>query len=767
MLPSLLLYAVSLGVVAAENGLKAWLRYAPLPNPNAFHLTLASNIIALNTSTASPVYTASLELQKGIKDIFSQAIKISDNSQLASSSLIVGIIDDYNKVYGDEGDVPNLDEDGFWISTKSNTVKILGQNERGALYGAFEYLSMLAQGDFTRIASVNNPNQPIRWVNQWDNIDGSIERGYGGSSIFFKNGGIVDDLTRVSEYARLLASIRVNGIIVNNVNANATLLSPRNIQGLGRIAGVMRPYGIQVGISLNFASPTIIGGLSTFDPLDSGVISFWTNITDQIYQRIPDFSGYLVKANSEGQPGPLTYNRTLAQGANLFAKALDPHDGIVMFRAFVYDQLNESDWKADRANAAVQFFKELDGKFADNVVVQIKYGPIDFQKASKVSDIISSERFNRPLGGSAAVVNVGMNSTWLGSHMAMSNLYAYGRLAWDPSQDTESILQDWIRLTFGLDPQVLETITEISMDSWPAYEQYSGNLGIQTLTDITGNHFGPKPQSQDGNGWGQWTRADQKKIGMDRTVANETGFSGTYPPEIAGMYENIATTPDDLLLWFHHVNYTHVLHSGKTTFVKMWETLEGKIDDERYEHVLFRQTYQAGHSIVWRDAISNFYWNLSRIPDEAKRVGHHPWRVEAESMELEGYMIVPVTPFEAASNYTAIITSSNTTAGTASLKLGFPSGTYDLAVNYFDLVGGSAQWQVFLNNKLVGEWIGDHEDTLGHAVSANLDGHTASRITFKGIEAQKGDVLKIVGIPDGTDRVPLDYVAVLPPGDID
>jgi len=389
MLPSLLLYAVSLGVVAAENGLKAWLRYAPLPNPNAFHLTLASNIIALNTSTASPVYTASLELQKGIKDIFSQAIKISDNSQLASSSLIVGIIDDYNKVYGDEGDVPNLDEDGFWISTKGNTVKILGQNERGALYGAFEYLSMLAQGDFTRIASVNNPNQPIRWVNQWDNIDGSIERGYGGSSIFFKNGGIVDDLTRVSEYARLLASIRVNGIIVNNVNANATLLSPRNIQGLGRIAGVMRPYGIQVGISLNFASPTIIGGLSTFDPLDSGVISFWTNITDQIYQRIPDFSGYLVKANSEGQPGPLTYNRTLAQGANLFAKALDPHDGIVMFRAFVYDQLNESDWKADRANAAVQFFKELDGKFADNVVVQIKYGPIDFQVREPASPLFA------------------------------------------------------------------------------------------------------------------------------------------------------------------------------------------------------------------------------------------------------------------------------------------------------------------------------------------------------------------------------------------
>jgi len=534
---------VSLGTVNSENGQNAWLRYDPLQSVNSYNLSLASNIIALSTSRTSPVYTASLELQKGIQSIFSQAIKKSDKTHQAASSLIIGTVDDYSHVYGNGNDVPDLEEDGFWLNTEGEIIKILGQNERGALYGAFEYLSMLAQGDFSPKSSINNPNQPIRWVNQWDNMDGSIERGYGGPSIFFNNGGIVDNLTRVSEYARLLASIRVNGIIVNNVNANVSLLSPQNIQGLGRIADVFRPYGIQVGISLNFASPTAIGGLTTFDPLDSGVISFWTNITDQIYQRIPDFAGYLVKANSEGQPGPLTYNRTLADGANLFAKALNPYNGVVMFRAFVYNQLNESDWKADRANAAVQFFKELDGKFDNNVIIQIKYGPIDFQvreptsplfanlyntntaielevtqeylgqqchlvylaplwktvldfdlrvgkKTSKVSDIISGERFNRPLGGSAAVVNIGTNETWLGSHMAMSNLYAYGRLAWDPSQDSQDILQDWIRLTFGLDSEVLNTITKMSMESWPAYEQYSGNLGIQTLTDITGNHFG-------------------------------------------------------------------------------------------------------------------------------------------------------------------------------------------------------------------------------------------------------------------------------------
>jgi alpha-glucuronidase len=334
-----------------------------------------------------------------------------------------------------------------------------------------------------------------------------------------------------------------------------------------------------------------------------------------------------VKANSEGQPGPPTYNRTLAQGANLFARALKRHGGILMFRAFVYNNnINETDWKADRASAAVDFFRGLDGEFADNAVVQIKYSPIDFQvreptsplfahlqntstaielevtqeylgqqchlvylpplwktvldfdlrvnhEPSKVSDIISGKRFNRPLGGSAAVVNVGTNTntTWLGSHLAMSNLYAYGRLAWDPTSDPESMLQDWTRLTFGSDPLVISTITNMSMASWPAYENYSGNLGIQTLMDILYTHFGPNPASQDNNGWGQWTRADGFSIGMDRTVSNGTGFSGQYPAEVAAVYGNISTTPDNLLLWFHHVNYTHRLHSGETVIQHFYD----------------------------------------------------------------------------------------------------------------------------------------------------------------------------------------------------
>ena len=829
-----------LAFAAAENGLDGWLRYAPIPDASQHQTSVPANLIVLNSSVISPVSTAGVELQKGIHGILGKTLGTQSDPK---SSIVVGTVAAYTAAYGKPEGLPrDLGEEGFWLNTNGDAVQILGQDERGALYGAFEYLSRLAQGNFKVESYDTSPNQLIRWVNQWDNLDasgvhGSVERGYGGPSIFFADGYVVQDMTRVSQYARLLASIRVNAIIVNNVNANASLLKPENIAGLGRIADAFRPYGIQIGISINFASPQTFGNLTTFDPLAPEVIKFWGDITDTLYSRIPDMVGYLVKANSEGQPGPLTYNRTLAQGANLFAKAVQPYGGLLMFRAFVYDLLNESDWRADRANAAVEFFKDLDGAFDENVIVQIKYGPIDFQvrepvsplfshlkktstaielqvtqeymgqqnhlvylpplwqtildfdmrvdgQRSLVRDIISGKHFNRKLGGSAAVVNVGTNSTWLGSHLAMSNLYAYGRLAWEPKLDSQDILQDWIRLTFGSDPKVIDVITKMSMVSWNAYENYSGNLGIQTLTDILYTHFGPNPANADNNGYGQWTRADRDSIGMDRTVSNGTGFSGQYPPEVAAKYEDIRTTPQVLLLWFHHVPYTFKLHTGQTviqhfydahyegaataqTFVPLWESIEGKIDSERYEQVLFRLKFQAGHSIVWRDAINNYYLNLSGIPDEAKRVGNYPYRIEAENMTLSGYKVVPVALFEMASKFNAIVTTSNTTAGTVTAKSQFPSGTYDLAVNYFDLSGGKAHWDVYVNDQIVGKVFGNNEDSLGHEPTVYLDGHSATRRTFNAVRINKGDEIKVVGTPDGIELAPLDYISILPQGIVD
>jgi alpha-glucuronidase len=346
------------------------------------------------------------------------------------------------------------------------------------------------------------------------------------------------------------------------------------------------------------------------------------------------------------------------------------------------------------------------------------------------------------------------------------------------------MLQDWIRLTFGFDQKVLDTITDISMKSWPAYENYSGNLGVQTLTDILYTHFGPNPASQDNNGWGQWLRAGNITIGMDRTIENGTGNAGNYPPEIAEIYNDVDKTPDNLLLWFHHVPYTQRLKSNKTviqhfydahyegaasaqTFVEQWESLKGKIDDERHEHQLFRQTYQAGHSLVWRDSITQYFYNLSRIADESDRVGKHPYRIEAESMTLDGYKSYVVNPFHTASGFTAIVTTSNTTAGTAMAKVPFESGTYDVAVNYYDLFNGTSSYTLDIGNRTVGTWKGDNEKKLGHEPSRYLDGHTATRITFKGIEVRKGDVVRVTGQPDGIEAAPIDYLSFLPPGIVD
>ncbi|KAH6986981.1 glycoside hydrolase superfamily [Ilyonectria destructans] len=840
----ILLLSVFLGVVSGESGIDGWLRYAPLPsNKIKGHAdAIPSRIVVLGSTTDGPLDTAVSEIQEGIYGILGREVKIASktNACHAKGTIIIGTVEAFESACGDLPSNVELQEDGFWLKTGDNSVQILGQNERGALYGAFEYLSMLGQANFSQVAYATNPSAPIRWANQWDNLNasgthGSIERGYGGPSIFFDGvGHIKDDLSRVPLYGRLLASVRINGIVISNVNADPTLLSKDNLEGLRKIADLFRPWGVQVGISLNFASPQSLGELDTFDPLDESVISWWTDKTNQIYKLIPDFVGYLVKANSEGQPGPLTYNRTLADGANLFAKAVEPHGGIVMFRAFVYDKLDWNDWHADRANAAVEFFGDLDGEFDDNVVVQIKYGPIDFQvrepasplfanlrktsmaielqitqeylgqqchlvylpplwrtifdfdmrvdgKESKVQDIITGNVFNRKLGGYAGVVNVGTNQTWLGSHLSMSNLYAFGRLAWNPSDDSVSILQDWTRLTFGLDSKVLEAITTMSMESWPAYENYSGNLGIQTLTDILYTHYGPNPASQDNNGWGQWTRANGQSIGMDRTVSNGTGNAGQYPDEVAAKYESPETTPDDLMLWFHHVPYTFKLHSGKTViqsfydahhkgaetvqdFQFVWESLKGKIDSERFEHELYRLRYQAGHSIVWRDAINEFYRNLSGIPDKAGRVRHHPYRIEAESMDLDGYSIIAVEPAETASNYTAIITNGT---GTASTKLRFKDGRYNVAVNYYDVTGGRSTWELYINARKIGWWKGDMEDKLGHAPSDFLDGHSATRITFRNVKVSKGDTLLIKGKADGAEKAPLDYVAFLPEGVID
>ncbi len=530
-----------------------------------------------------------------------------------------------------------------------------------------------------------------------------------------------------------------------------------------------------------------------------------------------------MKADSEGRVGPSKYGRTHADAANVLATALRPHGGIAVYRAFVYN--HHMDWrnlKNDRARAAYDNFVPLDGKFASNVVLQIKYGPIDFQAREPVSplfaalkhtneaielqitqeytgqqrhlcylapmwkqvldfnsgiggpdpeikDIVTGRTYRRPLGGFVGVANVGLDQNWLGYDLALANLYSFGRLAWNPNISTREITDEWTKLTFGEDPLVVDTITSLELASWRVYERYTGPLGMGTLTDILHGHYGPGIESAERNGWGQWFRADRQGLGMDRTTATGTGFIGQYPKPVAERYESLATCPDALLLFMHHVPYTYGLHSGSTLvqyvydshyeaaeeaqgFVAQWKRLRGHVDEERYRAVLAKLEYQAGHAIVWRDAICTWFFKMSGIPDDKNRVDHDPARVEAEAMQLRGYQVVAVTPPETASGGKAVACPA-TQGCSAWFRFTGAPGWYTVDVFYYDEISGVAAFELRVNGQLIEEWKAD-----ALLVSNVPNGDTATRRRISGVALRAGDEVEVLGKPGGGDQAVLDYV---------
>jgi alpha-glucuronidase len=727
----------------------------------------------------------------------------------------------------------NLQKEGYWlgrtVSHGHPVVIVAGADERGTLFGAFALLRLVAtRADLTHLNVREGPAMPIRWVDEWDNANGTVERGYGGRSIFFEDGKVRDDLTQAGAYARLLASIGVNGCNVNNVNGAAAFLRPEMIQGVARIADAMRPWGVRVAMSVDIASPQKIGGLATFDPLDPAVKAWWAQKIDEIYAAIPDFAGFTVKADSEGQAGPASYGRNPADAANTLAAALAPHGGVVFYRAFVYN--NHLDWndaKADRARAAYDIFHPLDGKFAPNVVVQIKFGPIDFQaeepvsplfaglrrtstavelqvtqeylgqqrhlvylaplwkekldfdlhaenRATPVKQIIEGRSFHRQLGGMIGVADVGRDG-WLGAPLAMANLYAFGRLAWNPDLSAESIAAEWTKQTISADPQVVATVDKMLMQSWPTYVDYTGFLGTQTLTDITGSHYGPNIESSERNGWGQWHRDDAQGIGMDRTVGTGTGFIGQYPPQVAHLYESLATCPDSLLLFFHHVPWTYKLHSGKTVIQYVydshykgaqeaaalgaaWATLAGKMDPALFADEQSRLAYQAGHAIVWRDAIVQYFFKESGISDALGRAGQFPGRLESEDAHLNGYTVFEVRPWEDASRGKAVtcLEKSCSAEWTYSGK----PGRFSIAVQYFDLQSGAAHFALTVNSNSIASWTADAK-----LPSRRPNGDNSTRFIAPGVELKPGDVIRVEGTPDASDPAALDYIEIKPSPD--
>jgi alpha-glucuronidase len=812
----------------ADSGHDAWLRFASLDVRAAqVYEALPTTLVVLGHSAV--LDTAQSELMRGIKQMLGKTVRLQADLP-HREGLILGTLKEVQAALPEIRTTRKIGEDGFWLTKRQaggfSQVIITGSTERGVLYGVFAFLSKIARNESTTtVDELQEPYAPIRWVDQWDNLDGRIERGYAGRSIFFDNGAVRDDLTAVNDYARLLASIGVNGCNINNVNADPRVLEDRFLPQLRRVADIFRPWGIRLSISVDLGSPKSIGGLETFDPLNPRVIEWWKKKADQIYREIPDFAGFTVKADSEGQAGPSAYARTPADAANTIANALALHGGVLFYRAFVYNHhLDWRDPKNDRARAAYDIFHPLDGKFASNVIIQIKHGPIDFQarepvsplfsglektnqaielqitqeytgqqrhlcflipmwkeildfdmhagrEATPVRDIVAGRPFARSSGGFVGVANVGLDANWLAHPLAMANLYGFGRLAWNPAQSAARIAEEWTRLTFGNDPIVVRTISNLQLASWPTYESYTGPLGAQTLTDILGSHYGPGIESSERNGWGQWHRADSQGIGMDRTVTTGTGYVGQYRPPIAAQYESLESTPDDLLLFFHHVPYTFVLHSGKTViqhiydshydgadhaadFVQQWNSLKGRIDDERYADVLARLEYQAGHAIVWRDAICNWFLRASGVPDAKGRAGHYPDRIEAEAMQLQGYTPVEVTPWENASGSKAI-ECARPQGCTASVRFTNNPGFYDLDVEYFDLNNGESTYRVFVGTQLVDEWTAN-----AHLPATKLGGDSATRRRIKHLALHPGDEIRIEGIPGGQELAPLDYVEI-------
>jgi alpha-glucuronidase len=482
---------------------------------------------------------------------------------------------------------------------------------------------------------------------------------------------------------------------VNNVNVHATethLLTDR-LGDVTAIADALRPYGIRVHLSVNFAAPLFLGDLPTADPLAQQVRLWWTETTRRVYQSIPDFGGYVVKADSEGQPGPSAYRRTHAEGANLLADALAPFGGTVHWRAFVYN--HRQDWRdrsTDRARAAFDHFAPLDGRFRDNVVLQVKYGPIDFQAREPVSPLIAAMPATRLAvelqatqeytgqqrhvcylgpqwsevlafrprgaqeasvgeltagcgGGLVAVSNVGDDPFWTGHPLAQANLYAAGRLAWDPRLDPVAVLDEWISLTFpasaaGADAErepLRRTLHGMMDDSWQAYEQYTAPLGVGFMVR-PGLHYGPDVDGYEYTPWGTYHFADRDGVGVDRTRASGTGFTGQYPQPWSDTYESLDQCPDELLLFFHHVPYTHVLHSGSTVIQHIYDThfagaqrtaemrrawaqvaTNSLVPRDFYERVRERLDEQVRCAEEWRDQINTYFYRKSGIPDQRGR----------------------------------------------------------------------------------------------------------------------------------------------------
>ncbi|WP_373749126.1 alpha-glucuronidase [Bacteroides heparinolyticus] len=582
-----------------------------------------------------------------------------------------------------------LAADGFKIVCSEGKIRVISPTGTGLLYAAYHLLRLQESGQ--AIASTTeNPAYTLRILNHWDNTDRTVERGYAGESLWDWEKLPHTLSESYKDYARANASIGINGTVLNNVNASPGILSAEYLNKVKALADVFRPYGIRVYLSVNFASPMVLDSLPTADPLDKRVIRWWKKKAGEIYGLIPDFGGFLVKANSEGQPGPCDFGRTHADGANMLADALKPHKGIVMWRAFVY---SPSD--ADRAKQAYLEFKPLDGNFRSNVIVQVKNGPVDFQPREPYSPLFGAMRHTplmvefqitqEYLGHSnhlvylapmwkeffglvppstlkavAGVSNIGSDANWCGHPFAQANWYAFGRLAWNPSLSSEAIADEWLRQTFSKEKEFVEPIGRLMLRSHEAAVDYMMPLGLHHIF-AWGHHYGPEPWCNVPGARPDWMpsyyhRAGANGIGFDRS---HTGSHATaqYPDSLCRLYDDPSTCPEQYLLWFHHLPWNHRMKSGRTLwdelchrydsgvqqvreFQKTWDRVESLIDAERFRDVQSRLKTQLRDAVWWKDACLLYFQEFSKLPI--------PYGIERPIHELEELkkIVLPISNFE-------------------------------------------------------------------------------------------------------------------------
>ncbi|HST20211.1 MAG TPA: alpha-glucuronidase family glycosyl hydrolase [Blastocatellia bacterium] len=609
----------------ADDGYRLWLRYDPLPGQmiSAYRSHVTSIIVPGKSATFDAIRT---ELASGCAGLLGRSIPVANNIR-RDGALIVGTTKSLPLIaeLKLERQLEDLGPEGFLIRSiklgRRSVILIASQAEVGALYGAFHFLRLI--GTLQPIANLDVSQKPrlqLRMLNHWDNLDGSIERGYAGRSLW--NWKALPDAidSRLRDYARANASLGINGASLNNVNANSQSLSAEYLRKAAAIANVFRPYGVRVYLAARFSAPIELGGLKTADPLDAEVAAWWKKKADEIYKLIPDFGGFIVKANSEGQPGPRTYNRSHVEGANMLAAAVAPHNGIVIWRAFVYDAKPGY----DRAGAAYENLQPFDGQFAPNVLLQVKNGPIDFQprepfhplfgampktqlmpeiqitqeylgfsnhlvflasmwrefldsdtyakgQGSTVTKVADGSLYHQPLTGMAAVANTGSDRNWTGHHFAQANWYASGRMSWNRDIAARQIADEWIKMTLTSDAQAVEIITRIMLESHEALVDYMTPLGLHHIM-WGGHHYGPAPwwDTEKRDDWNPvyYHRADERGLGFDRTKTGSDSLSQYHPP-VRDRFADLKTCPEKFLLWFHHVPWDYRMNSGRT----MWDEL--------------------------------------------------------------------------------------------------------------------------------------------------------------------------------------------------